>query len=44
MYRSTDNNGKPVAATGTYIEPDNPWPGDGPRPATGLRAAAERNG
>lgn len=32
MYRSTDNNGKPVAATGTYIEPDNPWPGDGPRP------------
>ena len=32
MYRSTDANGKPVAVTGTYIEPDNPWPGAGPRP------------
>ena len=32
MYRSTDARGKPVAATGTYIEPDVPWPGKGPRP------------
>lgn len=32
MYRSTDAQGKPVAVTGTYIEPDNPWPGNGPRP------------
>ncbi|KAA0085953.1 triacylglycerol lipase [Mycolicibacterium sp. P9-64] len=32
MYRSTDATGKPVAVTGTYIEPDNPWPGNGPRP------------
>lgn len=32
MYRSTDAQGKPVAVTGTYIEPDNPWPGKGPRP------------
>jgi hypothetical protein len=32
MYRSTDANGVPVAVTGTYIEPDNPWPGNGPRP------------
>lgn len=32
MYRSTDATGNPVAVTGTYIEPDNPWPGDGPRP------------
>ncbi|ODR07079.1 triacylglycerol lipase [Mycobacterium sherrisii] len=32
MYRSTDAQGKPVPVTGTYIEPDNPWPGNGPRP------------
>jgi hypothetical protein len=32
MYRSTDATGRPVAVTGTYIEPDNPWPGKGPRP------------
>ena len=32
MYRSTDANGTPVAVTGTYIEPDVPWPGTGPRP------------
>jgi hypothetical protein len=32
MYRSTDANGIPVAVTGTYIEPDNPWTGAGPRP------------
>lgn len=32
MYRSTDAKGNPVAATGMYLEPDNPWPGKGPRP------------
>lgn len=32
MYRSTEAQGHPVAVTGTYIEPDNPWPGEGPRP------------
>ncbi|OBJ83318.1 triacylglycerol lipase [Mycobacterium sp. 1245852.3] len=32
MYRSTDAQGNPVAVTGTYIEPDPPWPGKGPRP------------
>jgi hypothetical protein len=32
MYRSTDARGKPIAVTGTYFEPDNPWPGPGPRP------------
>ncbi len=32
MYRSTDATGNPVAVTGTYIEPDNPWRGSGPRP------------
>jgi hypothetical protein len=32
MYRSTDARGKPVAATGKYIEPDVPWPGKGAAP------------
>lgn len=32
MYRSTDAQGRPVAVTGTYIEPHVPWPGSGPRP------------
>ena len=32
MYRSTDARGNPTAVTGTYFEPDNPWPGQGPRP------------
>ncbi|GAB4685948.1 lipase family protein [Mycobacterium avium subsp. hominissuis] len=46
MYRSTDAQGKPVAVTGTYIEPDVPWPGHGPRPllayATGPYGAGEQ--
>lgn len=32
MYHSTDGRGHPVAVTGTYFEPDNAWPGGGPRP------------
>jgi len=32
MYRGSDAQGHPVAVTGTYIEPDNPWSGNGPRP------------
>jgi hypothetical protein len=32
MYRSIDPRGNPVAVTGTYFEPFNPWPGAGPRP------------
>ena len=32
MYRSTDSRGAPMAVTGTYFEPWNPWPGAGPRP------------
>lgn len=32
MYRSTDTHGQPDVVTGTYFEPDNPWPGKGPRP------------
>ena len=46
MYRSTDAAGNPVAVTGTYIEPDVPWPGTGPRPllayATGPYGAGEQ--
>lgn len=32
MYQSRNVVGDPVAVTGTYFEPDNPWPGAGPRP------------
>jgi hypothetical protein len=32
MYRSTDARGNPMAVTGTYFEPYNDWPGQGPRP------------
>ncbi len=39
MYRGTDATGKPVAVTGTYIEPDVPWPGNGPRPLLAYAAA-----
>lgn len=40
MHRSTDANGIPVAVTGTYIEPDVPWPGNGPRPLLAYAASA----
>jgi hypothetical protein len=36
MYLSTDTHGRPDAVTGTYFEPDNPWPGRGPRPLISL--------
>ncbi len=32
MYTSRLQDGSPVAVTGTYIEPKNPWQGAGPRP------------
>jgi hypothetical protein len=32
MYQSVNVRGEPVAVTGTYFEPDRPWPGGGPRP------------
>lgn len=32
MYQSRNVLGAPVAVTGTYFEPDNPWTGSGPRP------------
>ena len=36
MYQSTNVRGEPVAVTGTYFEPDRPWPGAGPRPLIAL--------
>ena len=44
MYRSTDARGNPVAVTGTYFEPDNPWPGNGPRPLISLAVATHGQG
>ena len=32
MYRSRGPLGQPTAVTGTYFEPYNAWPGQGPRP------------
>lgn len=32
MYRSRDSRGNTNVVTGTYFEPDRPWPGTGPRP------------
>nr|WP_232490986.1 lipase family protein [Mycobacterium dioxanotrophicus] len=32
MYTSTGAKGELIAVTGTYFEPHNPWPGNGPRP------------
>ncbi|MFI6866554.1 lipase family protein [Nocardia sp. NPDC050406] len=32
MYTSRTQDGQPVAVSGTYIEPTQPWQGSGPRP------------
>lgn len=32
MYRSADTHERANVVTGTYFEPDRPWPGLGPRP------------
>lgn len=44
MYRSTDARGNPIAVTGTYFEPDNPWPGNGPRPLISYAPGTEGQG
>ncbi|MEE6170277.1 MULTISPECIES: lipase family protein [unclassified Mycolicibacterium] len=41
MYQSIDGRGRPVAVTGTYIEPERPWPGKGPRPLIALAPWAQ---
>ncbi len=44
MYRSTDARGDPNAVTGTYFEPDNPWPGAGPRPLIAFAPGTQGQG
>jgi len=44
MYKSTDNNGLPVAVTGTYIEPSTPWPGPGDRPLVSFAEGTQGQG
>nr|WP_264043721.1 lipase family protein [Mycobacterium paraffinicum] len=39
MYVSTDARHNPVAETGTYLEPNDPWPGPGPRPLIAYAAS-----
>lgn len=41
MYRSTDDAGAPVAVTGTYVEPNRPWAGPGPRPLVSLSVGTQ---
>ena len=44
MYRSSDLAGNPVAVTGVYVEPNQPWRGDGPRPLVSLALATQGEG
>lgn len=44
QYRSTDATGAPVAVTGTYIEPNNPWKGGGPRPLVSYSEGTQGQG
>ena len=44
MYRSTDARGNPNVVTGTYFEPDNPWPGSGPRPLLAVGPGTQGQG
>ncbi len=44
MYRSADARGNPVAVTGTYFEPENPWPGKGPRPLLSFAPGTQGQG
>lgn len=44
MYHSRDTRDRPIAVTGTYFEPDNPWPGEGPRPLIAFAAGTYGQG
>ena len=44
MYHSVDARGNPIAVTGTYFEPDNPWPGAGPRPLLSFAPGTQGQG
>lgn len=44
MYRSTDSRDNPSAVTGTYFEPDRPWPGKGSRPLIAFAPGTQGQG
>ncbi|WP_434809891.1 lipase family protein [Microbacterium sp. bgisy189] len=44
MYRTTDMNGAPAAASGVYIEPTVRWRGDGERPLVAFAAGTQGQG
>lgn len=44
MYKTTDSNGAPAAATGAYIEPSAKWRGNGPRPLVALAPGTQGQG
>lgn len=44
MYRSNDTHGNPNVVTGTYFEPHNPWPGQGPRPLIAVAPGTQGQG
>ena len=44
MYKSTDAAGNPVAVTGTYIEPEAEWTGNGPRPLVAFGPGTQGQG
>ncbi|MFF7445738.1 MULTISPECIES: lipase family protein [unclassified Streptomyces] len=44
MYKSTDSAGRPVAVTGTYIEPSAAWTKSGPRPLVAVASGTMGQG
>ena len=44
MYRSTDDAGRAVAVTGSYIEPTTGWSGTGPRPLVAFASGTQGQG
>ncbi|MEV5607580.1 lipase family protein [Streptomyces sp. NPDC052225] len=44
MYKTTDSNGRPAAATGAYIEPTARWRGAGARPLVALAPGTQGQG
>ncbi|MFJ5786541.1 lipase family protein [Streptomyces hydrogenans] len=44
MYKSTDSSGRPVAVTGTYIEPSAAWKRSGPRPLVAMASGTMGQG
>ncbi|PRC52436.1 triacylglycerol lipase, partial [Mycobacterium sp. ITM-2017-0098] len=44
MYRSTNARGNPIAVTGTFIAPTDPWTGPGPRPLVSFAVGTNGQG